>query len=455
MRIAVILCLFSIFFVPASAQSPSNTGFHGNGKVCGQNGSFMSDAEVNALVTEMLDRIGAKNRYVIVACPQLENCQATLFQGRPYILYNPDFLGRVKRLSFSNRDLPNVSGKDWETLTVLAHELGHHINNHILNPLPGATQHERELEADESAGFMIYLMGGSMAQASQVFTTLPEQGTYTHPGRVQRISSVRKGWESAQRKYPRPGPAPDPTPITPGPAPVRPTTWEHAEAFSRELVRMEGGSFIMGCTAEQGDDCYGDEKPAHPVTVSTFWLSRFEVTQRQWRWVMGSNPSQHTGCDDCPVDNVSWNDVQAFLRQLNEKTGRGYRLPTEAEWEYAARGGQKARGGQYSGGTDADPVGWTRENSGNTTHPVGRKPANELGLHDMTGNVFEWCQDRFGGYSPAAGTNPRGPVTGDNRVYRGGGWDGAKVHARVSSRYGTDPDYRAGYHGFRLASDAR
>lgn len=216
LRLPVILGLFTVTFVPASGQSPTNTGFYGksttNGEVCAQNGSFMSEAEVNNLVTEMLDRIGAKNRYVIVACPQLENCQATLFQGRPYILYNPDFLGRVKRLSFSSSDLPKVSGQDWETLTVLAHELGHHINNHILNPLPGATQQERELEADESAGFIIYLMGGSLNQATQVFANVPEKGTYTHPSRADRVASVRKGWENAQKKYPRSGPSPVPTP---------------------------------------------------------------------------------------------------------------------------------------------------------------------------------------------------------------------------------------------------
>jgi hypothetical protein len=208
-----IIIIILLFVDSASAQS-NNSGFYGNskasGEVCAQNGSFMSESEVNNLVTEMLSLIGAKNRYVIVACPQLENCQATLFNGKPYILYNPDYLGRVKRLSFSSGNLPQVSEKDWETLTVLAHELGHHINNHILNPLPDATQRDRELEADESAGFIIYLMGGSITQASQVFSLVPEQGTYTHPGRAQRISALQKGWNDALKKYPKSPSSPNP-----------------------------------------------------------------------------------------------------------------------------------------------------------------------------------------------------------------------------------------------------
>jgi hypothetical protein len=153
----------------------------------------MSESEVNNLVTEMLSLIGAKNRYVIVACPQLENCQATLFNGKPYILYNPDYLGRVKRLSFSSGNLPQVSGKDWEALTVLAHDLGYIINNHILNSLPDATQLDRELMADESAGFIINLMGDTIEQAKQVFSFVPEHCTYTHPGRSHRIAAVKNG----------------------------------------------------------------------------------------------------------------------------------------------------------------------------------------------------------------------------------------------------------------------
>jgi len=210
----ISLLLFFFLFQNVFSQSSTNTGFYGSskatGEVCAQNGSFMSESEVNSLVTEMLSLIGAKNRFVIVACPQLENCQATLFNGKPYILYNPDYLGRVKRLSFSSGNLPQVSGKDWETLTVLAHELGHHINNHILNPLPDATQRDRELEADESAGFIIHLMGGSLAQTTQVFALVPEKGTYTHPGRAQRIAAVQKGWNDAKQRNKKNEPIPIP-----------------------------------------------------------------------------------------------------------------------------------------------------------------------------------------------------------------------------------------------------
>ncbi|NDC77839.1 MAG: hypothetical protein EBZ67_08210 [Chitinophagia bacterium] len=465
-----LLLIGLVFFVVLSvrAQAPQNTGFFGNvtaaGEVCSQNGSFLSETEVNQLVTEMLGRIGAKNRYVIVACPQLENCQATLYQGRPYILYNPGFLGRVKRLNFSGSSLPQVSGKDWETLTILAHELGHHINNHILNPLPDATQRDRELEADESAGFMIYLMGGSLAEASHVFALVPEEGNYTHPGRQQRMASVKKGWEDASKKYPRATPAPspspvrtvEPAPVKPDPAPIRTRSgWEHAEAFSRDLVRVEGGSFRMGCTVEQGKDCEPGEKPSRMVTVGTFHISRYEVTQRQWTWVMGSNPSAFPGCDDCPVENVSWIEIQSFLKKLNEKMGGGYRLPTEAEWEYAARGGMLSKGFKYAGGDDALSVGWNKANSDGRPHPVGQKPANELGLHDMTGNVWEWCQDWWARYPTRPETDPKGPVNGGGRVLRGSGWNLDPVHSRVTGRTLYADALRSENLGFRLAFQAR
>jgi formylglycine-generating enzyme required for sulfatase activity len=220
--------------------------------------------------------------------------------------------------------------------------------------------------------------------------------------------------------------------------------------FTANVSDIAGGMFKMGCTSEQGSDCYDDEKPAHQVTVSSFRMGKYEVTQAEWEAVMGTNPSYFKNCPTCPVEQVSWEDVQLFLQKLNGLTGGRYRLPTEAEWEYAARGGNRSNGTKYSGSNDISGVGWYDGNSGNKTHPVGEKAANELGLYDMSGNVYEWCSDWFGDYSSSAQTNPQGPSSGTCRVLRGGGWDYDARLSRVSCRGSGTPGARYGYYGFRL-----
>jgi formylglycine-generating enzyme required for sulfatase activity len=165
---------------------------------------------------------------------------------------------------------------------------------------------------------------------------------------------------------------------------------------------------------------------------------------------MGSNPSYFSGCDNCPVENVSWNDAQDFIRKLNQQTGKNYRLPTEAEWEFAARGGNKSKGYKYAGGNYRSNVAWYYDNSGGKTHAVGQKQANELGIYDMSGNVWEWCGDWYGDYSSSSQTNPKGPSYGSSRVLRGGGWDFDASDCRVSSRDDLAPGYRDYYDGFRL-----
>jgi formylglycine-generating enzyme required for sulfatase activity len=235
------------------------------------------------------------------------------------------------------------------------------------------------------------------------------------------------------------------------------TRWEYNVAefkdpFEGQMVFVKGGTFTMGCTAEQGGDCGGDERPAHRVAVGDFYLGKYEVTQAQWRAVMGSNPSFFKGCDRCPVENVSWDDAQEFIRRLNQLTGKRYRLPTEAEWEYAARGGELSRGYKYAGSDDPDAVAWYDGNSGGKTHPVGGKTPNELGLYDMTGNVWEWCQDWYGSdyYSGSPSANPQGPASGSFRVYRGGSWYFIAKNCRVADRFYYSPDYRSSNLGFRL-----
>jgi formylglycine-generating enzyme required for sulfatase activity len=207
----------------------------------------------------------------------------------------------------------------------------------------------------------------------------------------------------------------------------------------------------MGCTSEQSD-CDDDERPAHQVTLSNYYIGETEVTQAQWRSVMGSNPSRFSGCDACPVEEVSWNDVQEFISRLNNLSGGArYRLPTEAEWEYAARGGSQSRSYQYAGSNYLDEVAWYDDNSGGKTHAVKGKKSNELGLYDMSGNVREWCSDWYGSYSSGSQTNPVGASSGSLRVGRGGSWLYDPAYCRVADRYGNAPDYRYSLLGFRLA----
>ena len=223
-----------------------------------------------------------------------------------------------------------------------------------------------------------------------------------------------------------------------------------AADFGIEMVFVEGGTFQMGATSEQGSDAYGDEKPVHSVTLSDFYIGKYEVTQAQWKAVMGKNPSHFTGKDNRPVENVSWEDMHKFIKKLNQLTGKRYRLPTEAEWEYAARGGKKSQGYKYAGGNSIDKVAWYRDNSGDKTHPVGKKQPNELGLYDMSGNVYEWCQDWYGDYSSSAQTNPTGPSRGSDRVLRGGGLYSFAGFCRVAHRDPDNPSDGSLSSGFRL-----
>ena len=217
------------------------------------------------------------------------------------------------------------------------------------------------------------------------------------------------------------------------------------------MVHVAGGTFTMGATSEQGsDDAYEVEKPTHQVTLSSFSISRYEVTQEEWHAIMGYNPSYFKG-DRRPVENVSWNDCQEFIRKLNEMTGKRFRLPTEAEREFAARGGNNSRGYKYAGSNNIDSVAWYTSNSGSETHPVGQKQPNELGLYDMAGNVFEWCSDWYGSYSSSSQTNPTGASSSSFRVYRGGSWGRAAWSSRVSCRSFSSPDYRFNGLGLRLA----
>jgi formylglycine-generating enzyme required for sulfatase activity len=233
------------------------------------------------------------------------------------------------------------------------------------------------------------------------------------------------------------------------------------------FVHIPGGTFTMGSPPGEPDRG-SDEGPQHQVTVRSFYMAKYEVTQKEWQDVMGNNPSNFKG-DNQPVECVSWNDAVEYCNKRSVQEGltpvysgsgdaitcnwnaNGYRLPTEAEWEYAAKGGNKdALTYLYSGSNSIDAVAWHSGNRGWGTHPVGQKAPNSLGIYDMSGNVWEWCWDWYGSYSSGAQTDPQGPSSGSARVFRGGSWSGSAGGLRSAGRYGHTPSGRSDDLGFRL-----
>lgn len=215
------------------------------------------------------------------------------------------------------------------------------------------------------------------------------------------------------------------------------------------MISVEGGTFRMGATKEQ-KKADRDEKPVHSVTLSSFLIGKTEVTQALWEAVMGENPSRIKGAE-LPVEQVSWDDCQAFIEKLNALTGQKFRLPTEAEWEYAARGGKNSKGYRYAGSNDLGKVAWYKKNSGDKPHAVATRQANELGLYDMSGNVWEWCADLYGAYDKAPQSNPQGAASASCRVGRGSCFGGSAGPCRVTFRASGKPDFRNSYLGLRLA----
>ena len=236
---------------------------------------------------------------------------------------------------------------------------------------------------------------------------------------------------------------------------------EDAWGINMKLIWVEGGEFMMGCTSEQSG-CDSDEQNVRSVTVDGFYIGMLEVTQAQWEKVMGTSISQQRNkansslslCgvgSDYPMYYVSWEEATEFCRLLSNKTGRTYTLPTEAQWEYAARGGKKNEETKYAGSNMIDAVAWYKDNSDSSTHPCGTKRANTLGIYDMSGNVYEWCKDWYSGsYASDNTNNPTGPSSGFSRVNRGGSWSVSAGKCRVANRYNNSPDYRDSNLGFRV-----
>lgn len=217
------------------------------------------------------------------------------------------------------------------------------------------------------------------------------------------------------------------------------------------MVHVQGGTFTMGRTSSKAYWCDDSDQPAHQVTVGSFYICKYEVTQKLWKAFMGNNPSW-TKADNMPVEWVNWVTAQKFISKLNAFSGKKFRLPTEAEWEYAARGGNRSHNYLYSGSDDINAVAWWKDNSGDKLHPVGTKRPNELGLYDMTGNVYEWCSDWQEPYQSGAQTNPKGPQTGRCRVKRGGNQSSSDSESGVMTRSQCLPDI-ATCCGLRLVCD--
>ena len=242
----LVCCSFTL-----SGQAKQLNNFYGNsqsgGDICVKSGNFNSDASVEQLVAQILEKYGIRNRFVIVPCDRTSNAQATVDEKmRPYILYNPEFLGSIKSLNFTNSTI-SVGAVNWEKLAVLAHEIAHHLNYHIVSPHPDATFRSMELEADETAGHILYKLGATLQESQRVMYS-PEvkvEGSMTHPPRAQRLAAIEKGWRDAERLFPR---------TAPGPAPVVPPSDADEDLRRANRVLVRGGTFTMGCTSEQGSD---------------------------------------------------------------------------------------------------------------------------------------------------------------------------------------------------------
>lgn len=224
-----------------------------------------------------------------------------------------------------------------------------------------------------------------------------------------------------------------------------PTLDDITSYLSMKMIYVEGGTFSMGSS---NGESY--ERPVHSVTLDSYYIAETEVTQAQWYAVMRTNTSSYHIGDNYPVESVTWYEAQEFCEKLSELTGKKYVLPTEAQWEYAARGGKKSKGYKYSGSNTINDVAWYYDNSGAETHSVKQKQPNELGIYDMSGNVWEWCSDWYGSYSSSSQTNPTGPSSGSGRVLRGGSWSSSASNCRVERRNFSNPSDHGSNYGFRV-----
>lgn len=380
MRSRLLLAALSLLTIASQAQDRRGTAFNGQpaadpGPCAGNTANFMTEQDVSRLITDMLDRIDIRNRFLIVACRQIENCQATLYKGKPYILYNPDFLDEVKRMNFSSTDI-RMPTRNWETLTILAHELGHHVNNHLLNPHPDATQREMELEADEFAGAMICRMGGSREQALAAYLSQPERGSYEHPGRQQRLDAVTRGWDKVRARTP--DPKPEPIRPAPRPDPVKPEPARPASTYASVTIgglswmsrnldvdRFRNGDPIPEArTAEEWKAAAANRQPAWCYHTND--AANGAKYGRLYNWYAVTDPRGLAPDGWHVASDAEW---KALISALGGGTTASVRLRAKAGWPEgngsnssgfgALPGEQRGDEGKFSSGVRTRAIWWT------------------------------------------------------------------------------------------------
>lgn len=405
--------------------------------------NFASNSDAETAIDDMLKQIGLKRNFAIMECPGTQNCMAVTIEGIRFIIYDNAFLEKFKTYSFSEKSLSlgNKPQADWAAISIMAHEVGHHLNGHTLQM--GGSKPDLELEADEFSGFILYKLGATLTQAQQAMRNplISDYGSYTHPARNLRLSAIATGWNNARNLSPSFNP---PTPDLPD---------------VPEMVFIQGGSFNMGYNSLLEPD----QSPVHTVTLDGFYIGKTEVTVAQYRAFCTATSRQMPfpvtwgWIDNHPIVNVSWDDANAYCVWLSTITRKKYRLPTEAEWEYAARAGNKSGilDYPYSGSLLIDEVAWYKGNSAEQTHAVGLKKANICGLFDMTGNVWEWCNDWYdaGYYYKSSQDNPTGPFLGERKVLRGGSWATEPKDCSVFDRDNGIPSFGIHFTGFRVVQE--
>ena len=303
----------------------------------------------------------------------------------------------------------------------------------LLRPAP-----QQPIEAPDNLAEVVAQVADTLLSAADTLTVVEQPLQQVAPAQQQPQRPEPKPQQPAQQQPQRPTQQPEPEPVQ---QPLR----QQSNLPEIEMVYVSGGTFTMGTA--QRNYSYNWSEPPHKVTLSGYYIGKYEVTQELWVAVMGSNPSYFRG-NKLPVENVSWDDVQKFLRKLNTMTGKNYRLPTEAEWEFAAIGGSNYKNFIYAGSDNIDDVAWY---SCKSTHEVGTKSPNTKVIYDMSGNVCEWCQDYFGEYGKRSQVNPKGPVSGTYRIFRGGCFYTNEKACEVWNRNYGNPDDRSSGIGFRLA----
>jgi formylglycine-generating enzyme required for sulfatase activity len=420
-----------------------------------ENDDLEDSYNVKGIVDRILGKYNIPSGNIIVQpSSQVNNANAAVKDGKPYILFSKYFVGTIQSKSEAN----------WRLAGIFAHEVAHHLLFHTIGN--NVSRRDLELQADKWAGAALYKLGASLQQALVCANETSLNGSATHPPRSQREAAVKTGWEEAKSQGGNGGKI----------DPVQPAKGDFIESTTGTSFTMK---FITGNFFQMGsNDGRSHEKPIHSVRLDNFFMSKYEVTNDEFcaflnekgnrteggvTWLELGSKDDHfdiiessgrflvkKGRGRLPIRNVNWYAATAYCVWLSEKTSKKYRLPTEAEWEYSAKGGESYK---FSGSNNIDDVAWYATNSDYSTHDVGTKKGNGFGLYDMSGNVWEWCSDWYGAYNSDSQQNPTGVTTGSYRIVRGGGWSGIDSSGcGCVERDGMTPSYRGGFIGFRVCA---